>query len=112
MVSWEVSSARKSLRFVSGRGCHRRRHGSAIRVAWSFLVRASRLGTTWNRESAYPALRQEKIKAKGFNETVVNAGMRGTRRQGDCGDLSKVGCAWHGIEFAILRMAASHGFEP
>jgi hypothetical protein len=28
------------------------------------------------------------------------------------GDLSEEGCAWHGIEFAILRMAASHGFEP
>ena len=28
------------------------------------------------------------------------------------GDLSEEGCAWHGIESAILRMAASHGFEP
>ena len=28
------------------------------------------------------------------------------------GDLSEGGCAWRGNEFAILRMAASHGFEP
>jgi hypothetical protein len=25
------------------------------------------------------------------------------------GDLSEGGCAWRGLEFAILRMAASHG---
>ena len=28
------------------------------------------------------------------------------------GDLSGDGFAWRGLEFAILRMAASHGFEP
>lgn len=62
-----------------------------------------------NRKSAYPALRQEKIKAEGFNETVVNAGNEGdTAARG----LRRSFRGWlrgHGIESAILRMAASHG---
>ena len=86
-----------------------RRVGDPVRVV---ILGQSIASILSNWKSAYPALRQEKIKAEGFNETVVNAGMRGTRRQGDCGDLSEVGCAGHGIESAILRMAASHGFEP
>ena len=120
MVSGEVSSARKSLRFVSGRGCHRRRHGpsghswSEHRV-WAHLgtgraltLRCGR-GITRLKDSMTPCQCRHEREHNGKVNAVIIPRLAASHGLIAYGDLSGDDFVYWRHEFAILRMAASHG---